>query len=227
MIISGLQKTSLLDYPEKISTIVFTNGCNFRCGYCHNPELLTPFAREVLSIPAFFEFLKTRIGKIDAVVITGGEPCLQTGLKEFILEIKNLGFLVKLDTNGSFPDILKELIAYTDYIAMDIKAPFEKYSEITCSNIDIEKIKKSINLIMNSEVDYEFRTTVVKSQLCIDDLVEISEIIKGAKKYYLQKFIPSKPLNQKFVSETTYTDTEFENIIVKINNNLEFTGLRG
>lgn len=227
MQIGGIQKTSLLDYPEKISAIVFTKGCNFHCGYCHNPELFLSNTGQALNASDFLEFLKTRKGKLDAVVITGGEPCLQKDLKEFILAVKNLGFLVKLDTNGSFPEVLEEVLPHIDYVAMDIKAPFEKYQSITCSKIDTAKIQKSIELIMKSGVDYEFRTTVVKSQLGIEDFIKISEMIKGAKKYYLQKFLPTKLLNPEFEKETTYSDIEFSEIIRNIQHNFEEIKLRG
>ena len=227
MQIGGIQKTSLLDYPEKISAIVFTKGCNFRCGYCHNPELFSQYSSQAINSSDFFEFLKSRQGKLDAVVITGGEPCLQKDLLEFILKIKELGFLVKLDTNGSFPDVLKKIIPHIDYVAMDIKAPLEKYSKITGVNVNIENIKESIDLIMNSGIDYEFRTTVVKSQLSTDDFVKISETIKGAKKYYLQKFRAEKVLDNNFKKEITYTEEEFADIIASIKCNIEKVELRG
>lgn len=227
MQIGGIQKTSLLDYPEKISAIVFTKGCNFRCGYCHNPELFSQYSNQAINSSDFLKFLKSRQGKLDAVVITGGEPCLQKDLLEFILKIKELGFLVKLDTNGSFPDVLKKIIPHIDYVAMDIKAPLEKYSKITGVNVNIENIKESIDLIMNSGIDYEFRTTVVKSQLSTDDFVKISETIKGAKKYYLQKFRAEKVLDNDFKKEITYTEGEFAEIIASIKCNIEKVELRG
>ena len=212
MQIGGVQKTSLLDFPEKISTIVFTQGCNFRCGYCHNPELIHK-NQPAWTNAGFFEFLKSRQGKLDGVVITGGEPCLQKDLIEFIKEIKSLGFLVKLDSNGTFPDVLENAIPYLDYIAMDIKAPLEKYKDIVSVNIDTQTIKNSIDIIMSSNVDYEFRTTVVKSQLSIDDFSEIANLICGAKRYYLQKFVPTKTLNENFMKLETYSDEEFKVII--------------
>ncbi len=227
MQIGGIQKTSLLDYPEKISAIVFTKGCNFRCGYCHNPELFQKDKPATHSETEFFEFLKTRKGKLDAVVITGGEPCLQRGLLEFILKIKKLGFLIKLDTNGSFPEVLKKVLPHIDYIAMDIKAPLENYSTVVNSNIDTEKIKESIDLIMNSNLDYEFRTTAVKSQLTLSDFLKISETIKGAKKYYIQKFRNNKVLNPEFETKTTFSEEEFAEIIKKIKNNFGKIELRG
>jgi pyruvate formate lyase activating enzyme len=211
--IGGLQKTSLLDYPDKISCIVFTCNCNFRCGYCHNPEL---FAQKspALTVPDFFNFLKTRKGKLDAVVITGGEPTLQSGLKEFAKKIKESDFLIKLDTNGTNPKVIEDMLDENllDYIAMDIKAPLEKYQKIANAPCNTLKIQKSIDLIMNSGIDYEFRTTVVKSQLNFEDFQKIGELIKGAEKYYLQKFIPSKILDNSLYGEKSYSNEEFEKI---------------
>ena len=227
MNIGGIQKTSLLDYPENISAIVFTKCCNLRCGYFHNPELVDTQGNQELKASDFLGFLKTRKGKLDAVVITGGEPCLQKDLKEFIIKIKDLGFLVKLDTNGSFPEVLENILPYIDYIAMDIKGPLEKYREISDSQIDTEKILKSIKLIMNSGIDHEFRTTVVKSQLAPQDFIKIAQMLKGAKRYYLQKFIPSKTLNHYFAKENTYSENEFAIIIKTIKNYFDEIKLRG
>ena len=227
MQIGGVQKTSLLDYPDKISAIVFTYGRNFRRGYCHNPELIVMKNEPAWTIAGFFEFLNTRKGKLDGVVVTGGEPCLQKGLIDFIKQIKDMGFLVKLDTNGTFPSVLKEVLPFVDYIAMDIKAPLYKYKTITKVNIDTEKIKESINIIMNSGIDYEFRTTVVKSQLNMEDFEAIGELIKGAEKYYLQKFVPSKILDPNLISEKTYSDNEFCEIIKILSNDIKSIMLRG
>ena len=199
MLIGGLQKTSLLDFPDKISAIVFTAGCNFRCGYCHNPELINSIA----PVTEVFEFLKNRVGKLEGVVITGGEPCLQKDLPEFIKQVKSLGFAVKLDTNGSYPEMLAKVLPDLDYVAMDIKAPLEKYSAVANWNGDVENIRKSIDMIMNSGVDYEFRTTVVASQLDEKDFENIGKLLNGAKRYYLQKFVPSKVLDSRFLDEKT------------------------
>lgn len=209
MIIGGLQKTSLLDFPEKIAAIVFTMGCNFRCGYCHNPELINGEAK----IEEVFEFLKTRQGKLDGVVITGGEPCLQKDLPEFIKQVKELGFAVKLDTNGSFPEMLEKVLPDLDYVAMDIKAPFEKYSQIVNVDVDTSKILKSIEFLKNGGVDYEFRTTVVKSQLSFEDFEKIGQLIQGAPRYYLQRFEASKILDKSLENEKTYSTEEFKRII--------------
>lgn len=225
MQIGGVQKTSLLDFPEKLSAIVFTQGCNFRCGYCHNPELIV-MKNPAWTVPDFFEFLNTRRGKLDGVVITGGEPCLQPDLLDFVKEIKKSGFLVKLDTNGTFPEKIKEVLPYLDYIAMDIKAPIEKYPLVTNSKINPEKITQSINLIMNCGIDYEFRTTVVKSQLAYEDFEDIGKLIYGAKRYYLQKFIPSKTLDDKMMCEKTYTDEEFKEILEILNPHIKEVSVR-
>lgn len=226
--LAGLQKTTFIDYPEKIACIVFTQGCNFRCGYCHNPELFEN-KEPVLSVPAFFEFLNKRKGKLDGVVITGGEPTLHgKDLIEFIKEVKSLGFLVKLDTNGTHPDVLQELLNKNllDYIAMDIKAPLAKYKTITQTDIDTKIIKKSIDMIMNSGVDYEFRTTIVKSQLSVEDLRQIGELIQGAKRYYMQKFLATKILDETLMSEESYTDEEFKNLRTILEEYVDFVDYR-
>ena len=226
--LAGLQKTTFIDYPEKIACIVFTQGCNFRCGYCHNPELFEN-KEPVLSVPAFFEFLNKRKGKLDGVVITGGEPTLHgKDLIEFIKEVKSLGFLVKLDTNGTHPDVLQELLNENllDYIAMDIKAPLAKYKTITRTDIDTKIVKKSIDMIMNSGVDYEFRTTIVKSQLSVEDLRQIGELIQGAKRYYMQKFLATKILDETLMSEESYTDEEFKNLRTILEEYVDFVDYR-
>lgn len=226
--LAGLQKTTFIDYPEKIACIVFTQGCNFRCGYCHNPELFEN-KEPVLSVPAFFEFLNKRKGKLDGVVITGGEPTLHgKDLIEFIKEVKSLGFLVKLDTNGTHPDVLQEVLNENllDYIAMDIKAPLAKYKTITQTDIDTKIIKKSIDMIMNSGVDYEFRTTIVKSQLSVEDLRQIGELIQGAKRYYMQKFLATKILDETLMSEESYTDEEFKNLRTILEEYVDFVDYR-
>lgn len=213
MKIGGLQKFSMIDYPDKVSCIIFTQGCNFRCPYCHNPELVDPEKfGEIFDEEMFFDFLKERIGKLDAVVITGGEPTLQYNLIEFIKKIRDLGFLIKLDTNGTNPEMLKEIIdqKLVNYIAMDIKAPFAKYEDITKMSTNLEKIKQSVEMIKNSGIDYEFRTTIVKSLLSPEDIIQIGRDINGAKRYYLQKFIPSKTVDEKMLSEETYSDQEIE-----------------
>lgn len=222
MIIGGFQKTSLIDYPDKISAVVFTQGCNFKCGYCHNPELIEA-EDSLVDEDSILKFLEFRIGKIDAVVITGGEPTLQKGLIEFIKKIKKMGYLIKLDTNGSSPEVISKLLKekLIDYIAMDVKSPLEKYKDIANSNINTDLIKQSISFIINSDIDYEFRTTVLKSQLTREDFEKIEILISGAKNYYLQQFVASKILNPIFLREKNYTIEEFTQIKELLNKSIK------
>lgn len=210
MRIGGLQHCSLIDYPQKICAILFTIGCNFRCPYCHNPELVDETAEE-LTVESIYDFLKKRIGKLDAVTITGGEPTIHGDLIPFIETIKALGFLVKLDTNGTNPSVIRAVQEkkLVDYFAMDIKSPLGAYSATVGRPVDTNAITESITLLKNGGVPYEFRTTVVKSLLSMEDLHGIGEAIRGAKTYYLQKFVPTKTLNPAFIRKTTYTDAEF------------------
>lgn len=228
IIIGGLQKSSLIDYPGKISAVIFTQGCNFRCPYCHNPELVSITGASALALAPVIEFLKSRKGKLDGVVISGGEPTLHKDLPMFIEQIKELGFCVKLDTNGTNPEMLEELINehLIDYVAMDIKAPIEKYSEVVCSEVNTENILKSIDILIKSNIEYEFRTTVINSQLSIEDFEKIGKIIKYSEKYYLQRFVPTKTLNKKFLQEKTYSDEEFIPIISNLKNYVKQMELR-
>ena len=209
MRIGGLQKSSLIDYPDLISCIIFTQGCNFRCGYCHNPELLDPKDwAESIPVSTVLDFLKSRVGKLDALVVTRGEPTLHHDLLDFLSKVKAFGFKVKLDTNGTNPDMLGEGLEkrLIDYVAMDIKAPLHKYSFIANRDVLIANIRRSIDLIMQKAADYEFRTTVVEDQLTYEDAMLIGKMLKGAKKYYLQKFIPSKTNSPEFLDRGTYSD---------------------
>ena len=210
MLIGGLQKTSLIDFPKRIAAIVFTHGCNFRCPYCHNPELVSA-GRESLDENYVFDFLKTRKGKLNGIVVTGGETCLQKDLISFLKEIKNLGFDIKLDTNGSEFNMLKNVITenLADYIAMDIKAPLEKYESVAGTNVNLQNIQKSIDLIMSSGINYEFRTTVTRELLTVDDFFDIGEMIKGADKYFLQKFLYSKVLDESYKTASSFNEEEF------------------
>lgn len=200
MLIAGLQKTTLVDFPGKVAATVFLRGCNFRCGFCHNPEIVIPEKFEG-TIPEgeFFHFLESRLGKIQGVCITGGEPLLWRDTGKFISHIKALGFAVKLDTNGSYPERLEEIIKTgdLDYVAMDIKAPLHNYKkvanfQITEENKLQEAIRHSIEMIMSSGLDYEFRTTVAKPLHHPDDFLHIGQMIKGAKRYFIQNFVQSK-----------------------------------
>ena len=219
MKIGGLNKFSLIDYPGMICAIVFTQGCSFNCPYCHNPELSDPkLFGECIPEKDILTFLEKRRGKLDAVSVTGGEPTEQPDLIDFIKKIKAMGYLVKIDTNGSHPEVLTTLINTNliDYIAMDVKAPFKKYQKVAGAAIDTSTIRQSIKLIKESMIPYEFRTTVVKSQLDESDLIAIGGLIRGAQLYVLQKFIPTKTLNPSYMKKKTLTDEEFERVTKKL-----------
>ena len=193
MKIQGLAKMTLLDYPSKVACTVFTAGCNFRCPFCHN-ALLVEENGENYTKEEILNFLEKRKGLLDGVCITGGEPLLQPNIEEFIFKIKAMGYSVKLDTNGSFPDKLISLVqkGLIDYVAMDVKNCIEKYSiSVGINNFDTQKIEKSIDFLLTGVVDYEFRTTVVAEHHDIQDIEKLSKRIKGAKRYFLQKFVDS------------------------------------
>lgn len=208
MLIGGFQKFSLIDYPAKISAVIFSQGCNFRCPYCHNPELVYPQSFQKL-IPenSVFDFLSQRQNKLDAVTITGGEPTLHKDLPDFIARIKEMGFLIKLDTNGSNPVMVKQLIdnCAIDYLAMDIKAPFFKYHQVVRAVIDISSIKQTISLIRNSSLDYEFRTTLVENFLTVDDVLLMGSMLNKAKRYSLQQFVTTDKFENRSDSYSSFS----------------------
>ena len=210
--IGGVQKVSLVDYPGHVAAALFTIGCNMRCGYCHNPELVLP-DRYSDSIPEedILLFLESRIGKLDGVVISGGEPTMHEGLPQLAARIKAMGYLVKLDSNGTHPDMIAQMIkeGNLDFVAMDIKGPLEKYQEIAAYPVDTAAVAQTISLLKNSGIGHEFRTTVVKSQLTPEDFVAIGQLIAGAPRFALQRFRPGKTLHPAFRYETTYSDEEF------------------
>ncbi|HHV60505.1 MAG TPA: anaerobic ribonucleoside-triphosphate reductase activating protein [Clostridiaceae bacterium] len=189
MNIAGLEKNSFVDYPGKMAAVIFTPGCNMNCFYCHNQILLSKKTNEnILNKNEVMNFLKARKGFLDAVVISGGEPTLQPELLSFLEEVKGLGFLLKLDTNGTNPGILKEACQrnLVDYVAMDIKAPLEKYYEICRTKINTDLVQESIKIVMESGVDYEFRTTFAPP-LTDEDIIAIAQMIEGANLYVIQK----------------------------------------
>ena len=190
MKISGLQKLTLLDYPGKMACTVFTYGCNFRCGFCHNALLVTEENSDNISEDEFFSFLKKRQGILDGVCISGGEPTLQKDLCDFIKKVKALGYAVKLDTNGTNPELLKTLLEENllDYVAMDIKNSPEKYN-LTCGcEVDISAVKESVSLLKGSNIDYEFRTTTVREYHSAEDFKAIAQWLRGDSRYFLQHF---------------------------------------
>lgn len=192
--IHAIQKTTLQDFPRKVACIVFLAGCNFRCVYCHNPAAVK--GQSNVSEEEFFSFLKERKGKLQGVVVSGGEPTIHSDLFDFISKIKQMGFAVKLDTNGARPEMLKRLLkaGFLDYVAMDMKAPYPKYFELVGVKGLAGKLKRSVKLIMKSGVDYEFRTTCHPS-LSRKDFFEMAKQIKGAKRFYLQQYVDEITLN--------------------------------
>ncbi len=212
MKIGGFLEQSLIDYPGKISAIVFTRGCNLRCPFCHNPDLISSSGEDVISEHDFFDFLKKRKGLLDAVTITGGEPTLQHDLPDFIKKVKQKGFAVKLDTNGTNPQILGDIISegLASYIAMDIKNSLEKYH--LAGKVDTGAIQKSIGIIMQSGVPYEFRTTVLPRLHSEKDMEEIGKLINGADKYFIQNFRPENTLDANFKKERGFTPEELNSL---------------
>ncbi len=210
--ILGLQKLTLLDFPEHTACTVFLGGCNFRCPFCHNRSLVVnPDFSSALSEEEFFSFLQKRQGLLDGVCITGGEPLLQSDLPDFIRRIKDLGYRVKLDTNGSMPDRLRLLLEnhMVDYVAMDIKNSQKRYAEtVGIESFDIEPAKESVTLLLSDIIPYEFRTTLVREFHTPQDIAEIGEWIQGAKRYFLQSFKDSGDLISAGLSGLTASETE-------------------
>lgn len=229
MLILGLQKTTLLDYPEKIASTIFTGGCNFRCPFCHNRDLVMP-PNDVIaySEDEIFEHLKAKKKVLDGVCITGGEPTLHKDLPGLIHKIKDMGLLVKLDSNGTNPDMMESLInqGVVDYIAMDIKNSKEKYNSIACMpNFDIGAIEASVELLKQKRVDYEFRTTIMKECHDAEDMDAIGQWLKGAKAYYLQSYKESEQvINPVFSAHSPETLKSFVDIL---KNYIPNTNLRG
>lgn len=234
MLIGGLQKSSLIDYRGKIAAIVFLQGCNFSCPYCHNPELVIPMLSHPIDEKTVFDFLKTRVNKLDGVVVTGGEATIHKTLPDFIKKIKNLGFCVKLDTNGTNPGMLQKLIeeGLLDYIAMDVKTNFEDYRRVVRRDVNIQEIKKSAQIILNSNVDYEFRTTVVEGLLSVENFEKISldfDAVRNnskIKRYFLQNFQKSKHVDKAFENAKTFSDEDIKAALKFFENNVEYIEVR-
>ena len=203
MQIGGLQKLTLIDYPGRLAATVFLCGCNFRCPWCYSSELVLPEKiknQPKISEKEFFDFLKERKTLLEGLVLCGGEPTYHKELPDLIKKIKKLGFLVKLDTNGSNPKMIKKLIdnKLIDYVAMDVKLPKEKYPKIYGKRVKIKNIEESIKILKNEKIDSEFRTTVVPTILKKEDILKIARWISPAKKYFLQNFRPEKTVDPKF-----------------------------
>jgi pyruvate formate lyase activating enzyme len=240
MNIGGYQKLTLIDYPGRLASTVFTVGCSFRCPFCHNPELVENGAWNVEHNDIekeFFKHLEKRKGILDGVCITGGEPTIQGDILEFIIKIKELGYAVKLDSNGTRPDILKKAIdqKIVDFIAMDIKNQPKKYlatagvAEVGNKNIHslLERIKLSVDLVMNSRIPYEFRTTAVPGIHTERDFLEIAEWIDGARSYWLQRYQEKKILDPNLKKKTRNKVLDLEKIRGKISGHFGEVGIRG
>lgn len=227
MDIYGLLKLTLLDFPGNVACTVFTGGCNFRCPFCHNTPLVERLDGTVMSENEFFDFLSRRKGILDAVCVSGGEPLLQKDIVAFMGKIKELGFKVKLDTNGSLPEKLIEAInsGFCDYIAMDIKNSPALYSETAGAEVAIADIFKSIEIIKTSGIDHEFRTTVVKDFHTGDSIRELTALIKNEEKYFLQ---PYKDSENVMVRGLCGFDTdELHNLLAAARENVPAAQLRG
>ena len=219
MKIGGINTLTLLDYPGKVSAIVFTAGCNFRCGYCHNVQFVLPEQIEKLKgsfIPEekFFNFLDTRKGLLDGVVVSGGEATIHPDLPEFMKKIKDKDFLVKLDTNGTNPRMLEKLYAekLVDYVAMDIKMPLDEYESLAGIKVHADPMRKCVELIKNSGVDYEFRTTVIDEFHDTEVLERIFKDIGHVKTFTIQNFRPEKTIDPKFGEFHGCTEEKFQDL---------------
>lgn len=206
--IKDIQKLSLIDYPGKLCATIFLGGCNFRCPYCYNVNLvLEPENLRTIPEQEVLDFLSERKGFLDGICVGGGEPTIHEELPIFLSKVKKIDLLVKVDTNGSKPKMLKRLIdeGLVDYIAMDVKAPLRKYRKTVRAKVDIENIKESIGLIRASGVDYEFRITVVPGLTTEEDLLEIAKTLKSSKRFVIQQFRPGRTLDESFKDVAPYS----------------------
>lgn len=217
LIIKGMQKLSLIDYPGRVTCTLFTFGCNFRCPYCHNPELVIDDGAPSISEGDVLRFLDERKSFLDGVCITGGEPTLHDDLPGFIKRVKSLGYSVKLDTNGTRPEMLRRLIGekLVDYIAMDVKAPLEKYESVVRVKVDASKIAESVEIV-KAFPEHEFRTTIVPGLLQSEDIIAIAGWLKGARRFFMQQFKPTKTLDKTFLEKQAYFADELERICGEI-----------
>ena len=221
---SGLQKISLIDYPNKVASVLFTPGCNLRCGFCHNWRIVIdpkpPFLHEAQAL----EILEKRKRYVDAVVVTGGEPCMHKELPKFLAKLKEHGFLVKLDTNGFYPEVLEACLGSVDYVAMDVKTCLAKYKQLGVS--DTSAVIRSVEMLKTGKVPYEFRTTAVPELVTAEDVVSIGELIKGAKTHAFQQFVAQDTLDKHFGELKPYAPGEIEEFAEKMHKFAENTLLR-
>ncbi len=230
MVFHGFQKMTMLDFPGYVACTVFTSGCNFRCPFCHNSLLVTkPDNSEIYTQEDVLSYLEKRKGVIDGICISGGEPLMHDGIFDFVAKVKKLGLLVKVDTNGSFPDKLQKLIdsGAVDYVAMDIKNSPEKYALTTdVKNLDFEAVERSVNILLEGKIGYEFRTTVVKEFHTTQDMESIGKLIKNADRYFIQHFIESEGNIQQGLTPLSKEEMEQLRLsIVKYVKNAELRGI--
>lgn len=228
MKLASLNKLTLLDYPGKVACIMFTQGCNFCCPFCQNSTLIKKNGEEEISEKELFDYLNKRKKILDGICISGGEPLMHDDIDLLIERIKDLGYKVKLDTNGSYPEHLQKLIDHKliDYVAMDIKNDFKKYNETSgTKNIDIDKIKKSIKILKESNIDYEFRTTIIKEFHTVEDIKKISEYIGKDAKYYIQNYQDSENVLMKGLHGFSHDELEDIEKLRQIYPNLSVRGL--
>lgn len=200
---SGLQKTSLIDFPDRIATVLFTPGCNLRCPFCHNWRLVLEPKGPFLSEENVFQILESRKKFVDAVAITGGEPTVQSDIPLFLMKLKQRGFAVKMDTNGFFPDVLEKCLPYLDYVAVDVKTCPEKYRLLGAK--DINNFLRTIEMLTQGSTNYEFRSTVVPSFVDEKCIPKMGELIKGARRFVFQQFVPGDTLDKTFNTVKPYS----------------------
>ncbi len=227
MLIEGVQKLTLLDYPEHIACTIFAHGCNLRCPFCHNAGLVVRKPENIISMDELSDFLQRRKGILDGICLTGGEPMAQADAIEFLRFLRGFGYKIKLDTNGFYPQRLKQAIdeGLVDYIAMDIKSSKNGYKKAIGVDIDITPALESVSIIMSSGIDYEFRTTAVKGIHTTQDFVEIGEWLSGAKRYFIQQFIDSGDLIKDGFS--AFSESETDTFLAAVGKSIKNAKIRG
>jgi len=206
MKLSGIQKTSLIDFPNRIASVIFTPGCNLRCPFCHNWRIVVNPEPPFLQEAAAFKILESRKRYVDAVVVTGGEPTMHKEIPRFLRKLKEKGFAVKLDTNGFYPQVLEECLPYVDYVALDMKTSLEKYGRLGAK--DTAPLLRTIDILKTGKVEYEFRTTVVPSFVDLEDVSKIGELSRGSKTFAFQQFAPEDTLDKNFKTLKPYSSED-------------------
>jgi pyruvate formate lyase activating enzyme len=224
MLFGGIQKTSLIDFPDRIATVLFVRGCNLRCPFCYNWRLVTEQASSTLSGEDVLNILERRKRFVKAVVLTGGEPTIQEDILDFVKKLKQRGFEVKLDTNGFFPDVLMKCLPYLDYVALDVKTSPEKYNLL--GECNIKEWKRTIELLKNGKVDYEFRNTAVPGLMDDQSVRKIGKLVKGAKRFIFQSFVPGDTLDSGFCNLKPFTIETMNRFVEIMKNYVKDTKIR-